>query len=558
MTPPKRTWSITDFLTDGSLAALTHALAELSGCDITLHTVDGRRIIPAEGTPPWRIVKPDTAAPPLAPLLQAHDTDDPFDDGNGRTVVPLRVGGQAAGAFIVHPTAQVSSVARQAVVEATHRAAQTASEFCDENVENRRRTSELSLLLRLSSLLVAAHELDEIVGIALRTAIEVTGADAGLLHVQTDDADDTLRLRAHLGLSERFIESFDVLSTDSIIDRTALSTNEPLITPRLAQVDGVTLSEWIEEEGLVGMISVGLTFRGQPLGLLRLYTRAEAALGERTRVLLRSIGEQTSAALAGVHLVKEQRRQRQMQRHLALAADIQRRMLPRKPPNVPGIDIAARYISSRELSGDFYDLLELHGHLGIVVGDVVGKGIPAALLMAAVRASLRAHATEVYHLDEVIRRVNTALSHDTHAHEFATLFYGVLDPDSLILTYCNAGHEPSLIVRPSAGEADAAITTLDAGGMVLGIDPTQDYERATFQMRRGDLFFACTDGVTEAMNFEDEKFGRTRLHDSLCTLIRQHPDATAEMAVRHVLWDIRRFTGLRPETDDLTIVAIRA
>ncbi|MEO1129778.1 MAG: SpoIIE family protein phosphatase, partial [Planctomycetota bacterium] len=501
MTPPTRTWSITDFLTDGSLAALTNALGELSGCDITLHTVDGRRIVPADGMPPWHIVEPDAAAPPLAPLLQEHDTDDPFDDEQGRTVVPLRVGGHAAGAFVVHPTDHVSPDARQAVVEVTHRAAQTAREFCDENVENRRRTSELSLLLRLSSLLVAAHELDEIVGIALRTAIEVTGADAGFLHVQTDDAEDALRLRAHAGLSERFVESFDTLSTESIIDRSALRSNEPLITPRLADVDGVTLSEWVEDEGLVGMISVGLTFRGQPLGLLRLYTRSEAALDERTRVLLRSIGEQTSAALAGVHLVKEQRRQRQMQRHLALAADIQRRMLPRKPPDLAGIDIAAQYISSRELSGDFYDLLELHGHLGIVVGDVVGKGIPAALLMAAVRASLRAHATEVYHLDEVIRRVNTALSHDTHAHEFATLFYGVLDPVSLMLTYCNAGHEPSLIVRPSSDGSDAAITMLDAGGMVVGIDASQDYERATFQMRRGDLLFACTDGVTEAMNF---------------------------------------------------------
>ncbi len=123
-----------------------------------------------------------------------------------------------------------------------------------------------------------------------------------------------------------------------------------------------------------------------------------------------------------------ERYQQKVDRQLELAADVQRRMLPTAHVEKPGFDIAARYQPTMELGGDFYDYLDLNGHIGLTVGDVVGKGIAAALFMSAVRASLRAHAQQVYNLDEVVERVNKALCRDTRDNEFASLWYGVIDP----------------------------------------------------------------------------------------------------------------------------------
>ena len=161
---------------------------------------------------------------------------------------------------------------------------------------------------------------------------------------------------------------------------------------------------------------------------------------------------------------------------MRLAADVQRRLLPSEPPRIAGLDTAARYLSSLDLGGDFYDLIDLGGHLGFAVGDVVGKGLPAALLMASVRATLRAHAADLYDLDEIIARVNAALTRDSRPEEFTTVFYGVIDPASRRLTYCNAGHDPPVVFRRAGDEdggATRVVATLDAGGMVVGVDAAQ-------------------------------------------------------------------------------------
>ena len=149
-------------------------------------------------------------------------------------------------------------------------------------------------------------------------------------------------------------------------------------------------------------------------------------------------------------------------------------------PTPKGFDIAARYVPSFDLGGDFYDFIDLDGHVGVAVGDVVGKGVAASLLMASVRASLRAYAQDVYDLDEVISRVNHALCRDTLDNEFATLWYGVLDPSRMRLTYCNAGHEPPLLYR------DGNVYTLEAGGMIVGVDPTQAYQKGLWDLKPGD------------------------------------------------------------------------
>ncbi|MBX3361984.1 MAG: serine/threonine-protein phosphatase, partial [Phycisphaeraceae bacterium] len=136
----------------------------------------------------------------------------------------------------------------------------------------------------------------------------------------------------------------------------------------------------------------------------------------------------------------------------------------------------------------------------MVVGDVVGKGIAAALLMSHVRATLRAHVQDVYHIDEVMRRVNRALCRDTLESEFASAWYGVVDPQSLRLTYVSAGHEPPFLIRRATPGTPPDVTELRGGGLVLGIDAAESYERIPFQLQKGDIVVAYTDGLMDVRN----------------------------------------------------------
>jgi sigma-B regulation protein RsbU (phosphoserine phosphatase) len=222
-------------------------------------------------------------------------------------------------------------------------------------------------------------------------------------------------------------------------------------------------------------------------------------------------------------------------------------MLPADVPVRPPFDIAARYVPSFELGGDFYDFIELEGHVGVAVGDVVGKGVAASLFMASVRASLRAYADDVYDLDEVISRVNVALCRDTLDNEFATLYYGVLDPATNRLTYCNAGHEPPLLMRK--GE----FIPLDIGGMILGVDELQRYDKSLIDLQPGDLLVMYTDGLIDAFNDRGEKFGRERLRRAM----RDAAGKSARDALHHILWEMRRFVGLQRSNDDTTLVVVR-
>lgn len=547
-------WSITDFLTTGSLAALVEELGLLIGAPITLHALDGRRIRSVDAEPPWRI---DASAEPVleAQLREVARVARTvrFDH---RSLLPIHVAGHEIGALVVEFPHDVEEERRREVEQVLALVSETAAEFCDENVENRRRTSELALLLRISSLLVSTRDLDHSLRVALDAAIETFNADAGTIHLLQDEP-ATLRLHAAAGLSDEFVRDFAELPRERVIDQDVLR-GEVLCVPDLIAEGSALNLERLRAEGLAGLISVGLLFRKNAFGIMRLYTRRTLSITPDERALARAVAEQVSGAIAGARLIEAEQRQRTHQRALALAADIQRRMLPNALPRVPGLEIAARYIPSLELGGDFYDLIELGGNIGVVVGDVVGKGIPAALLMAGVRASLRAHATDVYHIDEVIRRVNRALARDTHPNEFATLFYGVIDPASLLFTYCNAGHDPPLVIRRAPGTAPKHdIFTLDQGGMVVGVLEDAPYAPAFFQLRRGDLLVAYTDGLPDTMNFQSQKLGVQRVRDSLVELLTSTPDATAEHAINHLVWEANRFAGLRPKVDDLTVVSVR-
>jgi phosphoserine phosphatase RsbU/P len=180
----------------------------------------------------------------------------------------------------------------------------------------------------------------------------------------------------------------------------------------------------------------------------------------------------------------------------------------------------------------------------------LSNGTPAKFLELFVKSSTKpGQVDNVYYLYEVVRRINAMVWRDAKVGEFVTLFYGVLDAANKRFTYCNAGHPPALLLR------GGKITELGGDNMVLGVNPDENYSQKLIDLKKDDLLLLYTDGLTDAMNFEQKTYGRQRLLDAFKFCGTK--GATAETVAQHILWDMRRFSGLSRRTDDVTMIVVR-
>ncbi len=548
--------AIHDFLTDGSFPALCEKLTDLLGMEISFRDRHGGMIEAAPSqSPPWRIHEPSPADAPIAEAIETGASCKPVFLGDSATLLPLRIAERPMGGLLIESRAgEPNDPARlERVTAAAALLALTVVELCNREVSLRRRNAELDVLFKLSSLFVGAGDLDELLRVALSSSRQILGVDAGTIHLLERD-DQEMAMHAADGLSEEFLDWFNALEAPRASDPQALSGGV-VVVPDFADYHDIAVREAVMTEGLRSMLSVGLVFKSKVYGVMRLFTRQPVSFRQSQQMLARSLGEQISAAVAAARLEAQRRRDRQMRRHVRLAADVQRRMLASEAPSFDTLDVAARYDSSLELGGDFYDLIDLDGWLGIVIGDVVGKGVPAALLMASVRSLFRAHATHAETVSEVARRVNHTLTRDTLPSEFATAFAAWIDPDSRELWYTNAGHDPPIVIRASDPSSHIK---LESGGPLLGVDAGFEYEHDSIVLRTGDTLIAYTDGVTDAMDFDQRKFGRDRLLRSVRSQLEESPDSSARELCDRIIWDIRRFVGLNTERDDITLIILRA
>jgi len=292
---------------------------------------------------------------------------------------------------------------------------------------------------------------------------------------------------------------------------------------------------------------VGMRYKGKAIGVLRVYTAEERTFTQLQIDLMKAVASQAAAAIENARLLQETLQSQALERQVQMAAQVQHRMIPAKPPEIPGIDLASVYVPCFELGGDFYDFIELpYNNLGMVIADVSGKGVPASLTMAAVRAALRAQIDNVYYLYEVIKRVNLMLCRDSSPGEFVTLFYGVLDGRNRRFTYCNAGHPPALVLR------DGKIIELPSDSMVLGIDENENYVQSLVDLQPNDTLLLYTDGLMDAMNFQQERFGKQRIVE-----VFSQGGPTAETIIENILWSLRKFTGLAKPVDDITMIVAK-
>jgi serine phosphatase RsbU (regulator of sigma subunit) len=242
-----------------------------------------------------------------------------------------------------------------------------------------------------------------------------------------------------------------------------------------------------------------------------------------------------------------------LDRNLEIARDVQQAFIPQQPPSIPGLSCDAFYRPAQGIGGDYYDFLQLEGQRwGIAIGDVSGKGIGAALVMASLQASVRAQALHT-HLDPaaLIGHVNSLVHESSPVHFFASLFYAEYEPASRVLTYVNAGQNPPIVSRCRNGESH--VFRLQPGGAPVGLFADSSYHSASFQLEEGDILVACTDGIIEAENGEGEPWGQQRLENLFTSCQRQSPT----QVVQQIVHEVSVFTAGGPQKDDITLVVVQ-
>jgi sigma-B regulation protein RsbU (phosphoserine phosphatase) len=240
---------------------------------------------------------------------------------------------------------------------------------------------------------------------------------------------------------------------------------------------------------------------------------------------------------------------------LQIAAEIQRNFLPETLPKTEGFDIAAKSLPAKEVGGDFFDVVPLevipmsNTRTGVLIADVSGKGVPAALFMALSRIVVRVTAMWFKQPSEIISFANPIIANNSKTGMFVTLFYGTIDKESQTLTYVNAGHNPPLVLRKETGE----IEELSLTGIAVGAMEDAEYEQQVVPLFVGDIIVLYTDGITEAVNDKDEMFEVPRLIE----IIRRMADSPSQEIVDAIISEVTAFSQTQPQFDDITLMVVK-
>jgi len=422
--------------------------------------------------------------------------------------------------------------------------------LCSRQRALRLRVDELSTMYRLTAEFTGRRELSSVLTTVAATVVELLDAKACTIRLLTEDGKELRMTAANNVIDDAHLVRGPIRLEDSKIDQEVITTKRMVYIPDLEQDSRVLFPEGAKAEGLVSALCTPLVYRGAALGVVRAYKATAYKYDRFEHALMFAIAAQAAAAIVNARLYERAVVAATMKRQIRLAGDVQQRMFPRVTPALPGMDIATVYEPCFELGGDFFDFIDLgDARVGLAVCDVVGKGVRASLLMASIRAALRAHAASIDDVSKVIHLVNADLCTMTEIADFATLFYGMVDAQERSITYVNAGHPATLLFRQ--GRA----IELTADGGLLGVSTDWAWPSRHIALHPGDLLLAYTDGLTEVLNFQDEAFGCRRVVRAAEAALAQGMNANG--VAQHVLWEMRRFAGLQTRLDDLTMVAVK-
>ncbi len=415
----------------------------------------------------------------------------------------------------------------------------------------RRAKHELEILNELALSISRAPTLDDIMGKIVRRARRAVGADeADIKIVEPSDRGGGGDPMQTIARDRGSRAGHEAVALDKRMmlgmmqaHRQPLLSNDPCHDPRLREL--------CRQRDVRSVLLVPMVVKSELIGILMAFNKQdEGGFTEEDQRLLSIMASQSAQLLENARLAEQERQLALVREQLRLARDIQLGLLPQAPPRIPGYDVAGVSLPAQEVGGDYFDFVPtVGGSWALCLGDVSGKGLPAALLMANLQATLRGQARFNERPEVCVTWSNRLLCQCTDPEKFTTLFYGVLDPATHELRYCNAGHERPLLLRAGCDAPES----LAGGGLVLGILEDFPYAGSSLTLGPGDLLVIYSDGVTDATNRAEEPFGLQRLTELLHRASRQ----SAAAAVAAIVAAVREHAEGTEQADDITLVAVR-
>jgi len=370
-------------------------------------------------------------------------------------------------------------------------------------------------------------------------------ADRGFIMLQDEDSEEltpvVTRNRSQTGSAQITVSRHIVKEVTS--KRVAVLSADAMGDQRFSAAQSVVSFQ------IRSMMCVPLVAQEELLGIINVDTmRQDARFGTDDLELLTVVANQMALAIANARLHERLLKRERVERDMRLARQVQHSFLPESVPDVPGMEFCAHYNAALDVGGDFYDFIfHDENRLSIVVGDVSGKGVPAALLMAKMTSDVRFYSMMESEPKDVLAHVNDRMASSRNEDAFVTLLYMTLYIDTKRLTVCNAAHPPPVVRR--AEEANV-IEINDLTNFPIGVMPGLEFEQQDFQLEPGDVVSVFSDGVTEAMNANKDQFGDERVHKAVAAA---PPRAKAIM--ERLLERVKEYVGDTPQSDDLTLVS---
>ena len=400
------------------------------------------------------------------------------------------------------------------------------------------RTPVVRALVRAGRELAGQRPLSELFELILGLSIEAVGAERGVL--MTLEGEQLVSRAVHG-------DGFRISTT--VRDR-VIREKASVLVRDLATDDSFRLQHSISEQQIQTMMAVPLQTEDRVIGLIYVDSRSFIrSFSPDDLNLLTVLANVAAIRIEHERFAEMERREQRRTVDLKQAAEIQRGILPRGQPKVDGVDLAGHNAPCRTVGGDYYDFIRYRdGRVAVVVADVAGKGMSAALLMSNLQARVQILAEEPSNLADLMSRLDHSVAAHSPPNRFITMFFGVIDPRGQNVVYCNAGHNPPIVVR-----SDGATEILQGKGTVLGILPELGYEEQSTTLGRGDLLAVFSDGLPEATSPAGEEFGEARLAETL----REHRDKEATAIVDAILDRINEWSDGAPPADDVTLVVAR-
>ncbi|MBN1203256.1 MAG: SpoIIE family protein phosphatase [Anaerolineae bacterium] len=406
----------------------------------------------------------------------------------------------------------------------------------------------LATLYEITRTLNSSLDLNDVLENIMDRVIQVTGAERGFLMLHSDTSGE-LEFRVARGINQSDLESPEFQVSTTIIKEVE-QNRQPLLTDNAQYDDRLAGGQSIMVLGLRSILCVPIMIKERLIGLVYVDNRLQSGIfKESHRDLLAAFASQAGVAIENARLYRVAVEKGRMEKELQMAHDIQRGLLPRELPTVPGYEIAADWRSAREVAGDFYDCFDLgDSKLGVVIADVSDKGAPAAIFMAVARSLIRGNALSASTPEETLQQANKIILNDTESGMFVTAYYTILHPGGTI-TGVNAGHNCPLLYRASKKTHEF----LPRGGRALGWFEDLPVQAVNYQLEPGDVLVYYTDGLTEAENTKKEPFDEQRLID----VVRANAARPAAEILKQIIEAVVAFMGAAPPFDDTTLVVVR-